>query len=254
MRKTVIWLLIFVVAFGMLTGCNQGSKTPNETKPQGENVIPEETKPKDENSLETVNAGKLTVLTCADFAPYAFYAADDKGNSVLAGFDIAIARYIAEHCELQLEIVVMEIEDILAELSAGNADIALAGFPAGENYEDYMAVSGAYYEDKQCLLAHADEARFASLADMNKTEYKIGVQSASVQFDLAKETVKNAKVVELSSAAEVIDRLSNGKLDGAIVETAIANTYIANGAKLASLSDIPYETQPVVIGVAKGND
>lgn len=64
----------------------------------------------------------------------------------------------------------------------------------------------------------------------------------------------HANVVELSSAAEVVDRLCNGRLDGAIVEAAIANTYIANGAKLAILSEIPHDTQPVVIGVAKGND
>lgn len=253
MRKSIAWLMILVIVFGLLSGCRQNSDTPDTTEPQGEDIIPEETKPKDDDLLETVNPGKLTVVTCADYAPYAFYAASG-GNSVLAGLDISIARYIADHCGLQLEIIVMDADDILTEISVGNADIALAGFPADAVYEDYMAVSDVYYEDKQCMVVRADETGYASIGDINKSGKKIGVQSASVQYDLARKTVNGATVVELNTAAEVIDRLCNGKLDGAIVETAVANNYIANGAKLTILSEISHDTQPAVIGVAKGND
>lgn len=256
MKKSIAWLMTLIVAFGLLAGCKQNTDTPNTpdtTQSQTENITPDVTLPKVENSFETVNPGKLTVVTCADFAPYEFYASDDDGNSVLAGFDIAIAKYIADCYGLQLEVLVMDADDLLTELSAGNADIALAGFPIDSVDESYMALSNVYYEDKQCLIVRADEKEFVSVGDINKSGYKVGVQSASVQYDLATETVTNATIVELSTVADVIDDLCNGKFDGAIVETAVANTYITNGAKLKILSDVSYDTQPVVIGVAKDN-
>ena len=47
-------------------------------------------------AVETVTEGKLTVATSPDFAPYEFYSIDEEGNPTLAGFDIALAQYIAD--------------------------------------------------------------------------------------------------------------------------------------------------------------
>ena len=253
MKKSIAWLMILVMVLGLLSGCKQETNTPKPTETQGETVTPDATGSKTENTFETVNPGKLTVVTCADFAPYAFYAADEDANSVLAGFDIAIAQYIADYYGLQLEILLMEAEDISAELGAGNADIALAGFTADTADTDAMALSDVYYEDKQCLIVGAEAKEYASVEDINRSGKKIGVLSASVQYDLAAEAVANAAVVELTTVAEVIDALCKGKVDGAVVEMAVANTYIADGAELSVLAELPYDTQPAVIGVAKEN-
>ena len=47
-------------------------------------------------AVETVTEGKLTVATSPDFEPYEFYSIDEEGNPTLAGFDIALAQYIAD--------------------------------------------------------------------------------------------------------------------------------------------------------------
>ena len=49
----------------------------------------------DLSAVETVTDGKLTVATSPDFAPYEFYAIDEDGTPSLAGFDMALAQYIA---------------------------------------------------------------------------------------------------------------------------------------------------------------
>ena len=56
-----------------------------------------------EPALETVTEGKLTVATSPDFAPYEFYAIAEDGTPSLAGFDIALAGYVADHIGLELE-------------------------------------------------------------------------------------------------------------------------------------------------------
>ena len=47
-------------------------------------------------NLETVVPGKLTVATSPDFAPYEFYAIGEDEKPTLAGFDIALAQYVAD--------------------------------------------------------------------------------------------------------------------------------------------------------------
>ena len=59
----------------------------------------------DQAAIPTVSAGKLTVATSPDFAPYEFYAIDAEGNPQLAGFDMALAQYIADHLGLELEVM-----------------------------------------------------------------------------------------------------------------------------------------------------
>ena len=63
--------------------------------------------------FETVTPGTLTVATSPDFAPYEFYAIVD-GEPVLAGFDVALAGYIADY--LGLVGVFQALEEILVGL------------------------------------------------------------------------------------------------------------------------------------------
>ena len=81
---------------------------------------------KDEEGL-TITEGVLTVATSPDYAPYEFYALDAEGNPTLAGFDMALAQYIADYLGLELEVVPMNFNGILGEMATGNADLAIAG-------------------------------------------------------------------------------------------------------------------------------
>ena len=78
--------------------------------------------------FETVTPGKLTVATSPDFAPYEFYALDDNGDPTLAGFDVALAQYIADQLDLELEMIPMDFDGTISELGNKTVDLALAGY------------------------------------------------------------------------------------------------------------------------------
>ena len=67
--------------------------------------------------LKTVAEGKLTVATSPDFAPYEFYAIGEDGTPALAGFDMALAQYIADDLGLELEVVTVDFDGVLSEPS-----------------------------------------------------------------------------------------------------------------------------------------
>ena len=231
-------ILAFAMAFSLMAA---GSAfAADDAKPE----LPE---------FETVTEGKLTVATSPDFAPYEFYAIVD-GEPVLAGFDVALAGYIADYLGLELEIIPMDFDGVLNELASGGVDLGMAGLSPDPKRMDAMDFSEVYYQGGQSFVTtQANKDLFKSLEDTNKAEYSIGAQNGSIQMDLANTNSPEADIVALVKVTDIVAELLGGKLDGAYIETAVAENYAANYPDLAVVLEVPYESEGSAVGVVKGN-
>lgn len=248
MKKMISLLLAALMVFAL---CACGAEAPAPAPaPAAEAAPVEEAAP----ALTTVVPGKLTVATSPDFAPYEFYALDADGNPTLAGFDVALAGYIADYLGLELEIIPMDFDGVLAELAAGSVDLGLSGLSPDPTRMDAMDFSDIYYEGGQSFVVIADKASlFSSLADANDPQYSIGAQNGSIQYDLAVENTPDADIVVLTKVTDIIAELLNDKLDGAFIETAVAENYAKNYPELTVLFDVPYDVEGSAVGVYKDN-
>ena len=247
MKKIISIVLAAMLILSLLAGC--GAKATVDNADYSTMTI-EELKP----LLKTINSGKLTMVTSPDFAPYEFYSLDDAGTPTLAGFDIALGHYIADFLGLELEIIPMDFDGTISELAAGKADIGMAGYSPDPDRENAMSFSAVYYTGGQSFVCHKDNAsNFAALADANKADYQIGAQIGSIQADLAKEHTPDADIVELSKVTDIIAEVIGGKLDGAFIETVVAETYAKNYPDLCVVLPVPYDAEGSVIGVKKDN-
>ena len=247
MKKAFALMLAALMVMSVFAGC--GSKDAAEDKDFSAMTI-EELKP----LVKTLNEGKLTMVTSPDFAPYEFYALDENSKPSLAGFDIALGQYIADFLGLQLEVIPMDFDGTISELTNRKADIGMAGYSPDPAREKVMSFSDVYYTGGQSFVTvKASADKFASLADANKAEYQIGAQIGSIQAKLAKEHTPDADIVELSKVTDIIAELLSGKLDGAFIETVPAQAYAVNYPELALVLDVPYEAEGSVIGVNKDN-
>ena len=130
--------------------------------------------------ISTVVPGKLTVATSPDFAPYEFYALDENNDPQLAGFDVALAQYVADYLGLELDIIPMDFDGVLNELATGNVDLGMAGLSPDPARADAMDFSDIYYFGGQSFVTVKDKAdQFTDLASANKAEYSIGAQNGS---------------------------------------------------------------------------
>ena len=207
------------------------------------------------SELKTINAGKLTMATSPDFAPYEFYAIDEKGDPQLAGFDIALAQYIADYLDLELEIIPMDFDGTILELQNKNVDIGMAGYSPDPARADAMDFSDIYISGGQsfvCLQSNKD--KFPDLASATKPEYQIGAQIGSIQAGLAKENTPDADIIEMTKVTDIIAELITGKMDGAFIETMVAESYAKNYPELCVALDVPYDAEGSVVGVSKGNE
>ena len=255
MKKLIAMLLALVMVLS-LAACGSSEPAATEApaaeaaKAYSEMTI-DELKP----LIKTINAGKLTMVTSPDFAPYEFYALDEAGNPSLAGFDIALGQYIADFIGLELEIIPMDFDGTITELGMGSADIGMAGYSPDPEREKAMSFSSIYYTGGQAFVCHVDNKdAFTALEDANKADYQIGAQIGSIQADLAKTNTPDADIVELSKVTDIIAEVISGKLDGAFVEKVVAETYAKNYPELCVVLDVPYEAEGSVIGVNRTNE
>ncbi|MBQ3729278.1 MAG: transporter substrate-binding domain-containing protein [Spirochaetales bacterium] len=205
-------------------------------------------------AIKTVSSGTLTVATSPDFAPYEFYSIGDDGTPALAGFDMSLAKYIADYLGLKLEVIPMDFDGTLMEVQNKNVDLGIAGYSPDPSRAEIMEFSDIYYEGGQSFVTtKANAAKFKSLEDTNKKEYSIAAQVGSIQMDLAAKNSPNADIIALSKVTDIIAELITGKISGAYIETVVAKAYQKNYPDLELVLDVPYESEGSAIGVSKGN-
>ena len=118
-----------------------------------------------------------------------------------------------------------------------------------------MDFSDLYYLGGQSFVTvKGSEDKFKTLEDTNNPDYQIGAQIGSIQVDLAKENSPEADIVELSKVTDIVAELLAGHLDGAYIETAVAESYAKNYPELVLLLEVPYEQAGSAVGVSKGNE
>ena len=238
MKKKLLAILMTVCMLAAVAGCGKSDDASANA-----------------SGVETVTKGKLTVATSPDFAPYEFYAIGEDGTPTMAGFDMALAKYIADYMGLELEIVPMDFDGVLSELAMGNVDLGLAGLSPDPARADAMDFSDIYYQGGQSLVVIADNAdSIQSFDDVNKPEMSVGAQIGSIQMDLANEYTPDADIVALPKVTDLISELIGGKLDAAFIETAVAESYKTNYPELVLVLDVPYDVEGSAVGIIKGNE
>ena len=122
MKKFIALLLAMLMALSLAACGKQEAAAPAADDGASEpEVVDYSAMSQDElkASLTTVDAGKLTVATSPDFAPYEFYVVGDDGEPTLAGFDMDLAKLIAQKLGLELEVIPMDFDGSISELGAG---------------------------------------------------------------------------------------------------------------------------------------
>lgn len=268
MKKFLALLLALVMVFA-LAACGSEASDPTAdpaATDDGASATPEATPEPTENpyaemsteellaQLETVTDGVLSVATSPDFAPYEFYALDENGNATLAGFDIALAQYLADFMGLECQITAMDFDGIATELSMKTTDIGLAGFSPDPDREGAMAFSDLYYLGGQSFVTTKDKADlFPDLESINNPKYQIGCQSGSIQQDLAEEYAAPESVTTLVRVTDIVAELVSGGLDGAFIETAVAENYAVTNPDLEIVLEVPYDQAGSAVGVQLDN-
>lgn len=214
MKKNLLaMVLILVLALTVFTGCMQDSKEASTDE-----------KTEVETKLDEIkNAGKIVLGTAADYPPYEFHKQID-GKDEIVGFDIDIAKAIADELGVELEIKDMKFEGLLAALQAGNIDFIVAGMTPSEKRKESVDFSIPYYVEEQSFLVKAGEgSKYKNIEDLKGL--KIGAQKATIQEDIATNDIEDAEVKGLGKITDLVLELKNDKVEGIVMVKPVAKAY-----------------------------
>lgn len=205
-----------------------------------------------EHTVEAIQAkGTLVVTTEAGYAPFEFL--DDEGNVV--GLDASLAQALADDLGVELDIQNIAFDMVVAEVQAGNADMAIAGLTPNNERKQSVDMSDMYYEGGQCVLVLEENLEKYSTPESLVGE-NVATQKAAVQETLMAEQFPEAVPLLLPDFPQCIASLQVGDCAAVMIDTISAEQFMETVDGLA-ISDIPVEIDPEEggnsVAVMKGN-
>ena len=186
--------------------------------------------PDTSEEVKTVTAGKLTVAFSPDFAPMEFVDVTKEGQDRYVGFDVTLAKFIAENLRLQLVLVPMSFEACQKAVTDGTVDMSISGFSWSDEREHNYNLSDYYYasinEDAQVLITLSANGDIYATAE-GLAGARIGVQKSSTQEDLASEQLPDSQHIPFENLDEAVEQLINGEYDCIAVADGNADAIIA---------------------------
>ncbi|WP_252254656.1 ABC transporter substrate-binding protein [Clostridium sp. ZBS12] len=247
MNKGLLKKLGLVVAIGAMAisivGC-AGNKNTAGSKDGKETA----------SVLEAIKQkGKLVVGTSADYPPYEFHKEVD-GKDQIVGFDISIAKSLAEDLGVELQINDMDFDGLLIALQAGKVDMVFAGMTPTDERKENADFSDIYYTAQHGVIVRkGEEGKIKSIDDLK--DKKIGVQKGSIQERLANEKIPDAQKKALGKVTDLVLDLKNNKVDAILVELPVAEFNCEKNSDIALTNVILEDSEGgSAIAMRKGSD
>ena len=185
-----------------------------------------------------------------------------SGSSEYAnGYDVQIAKRIADNLGRELEIVKTDWEGLLPALTSGKIDLIIAGMSATEERRESIDFSDNYYTSDLTVVVKKDSP-YASAKTINDFQgAKLTAQLNTFHYDVLDQMPGIEKQTALEDFPTMIVALSSGKIDGYISERPGALSAVATNPELTFVEfgeegNFEYNTDEVsiAVGVKKGSD
>lgn len=188
---------------------------------------------------------KLRVgMECA-YAPFNWTQNDDSNGAVplgdgtyAGGYDVEVAKLLAQQLGCELEIVKTEWDGLPPSLTSGKIDAIIAGMSNTAERRETIAFTDDYYTSDLVIVVQADGpyANAASLADFSGA--RLTGQLGTFHYDLLDQISGVQKQEAMKDFATMTAALTSGRIDGYVSERPGA---LSARASNPSLSFVAFE-------------
>ena len=184
----------------------------------------------------------LKMGTNAAFPPYEYYEGDK-----IVGIDAEIGALIAEKLGMELEIVDMDFNGIIAAVQNGTIDMGMAGMTVNEKRLKSVNFSTTYATGVQVVIVK-EGSDIKSIDDL--AGKKIGVQEATTGDIYATDDFGEDAVSRYVNGAAAVRDLQNGTVQAVIIDNEPAKAFVAANEGLTIL-ETEYAVEDYAIAVSK---
>jgi len=233
MKKLFALVMVLCMAFSLVAcAAPAAEEAPVAEEAPAEEAVVEEAPVEEAPAYTLVEEGKLLVALSPDFSPMEFVDTSKSGQDQYVGFDVTLAKFVAEQLGVELEIKPMSFDACQAAVQMGAVDMSISGFSWTEERAANFCLSDYYFagenETEQTIIVAADKAgTFATVDDF--AGLKIGAQGASLQESLCNSNFEGIATIEIfKDINDAVLALKTGKIDAVAVATGNGEAIIAN--------------------------
>ncbi len=199
-RKKICMILCIGLAL-LVSGCMQDRNEQQDKQVSSEAL------------LETIVKRGTLKIGMSTFVPWAMK--DKEGN--LIGFEIDVARQLAEDLGVKAEFVPTKWSGIIPALLTGKFDVIIGGMGIRPDRNLKVNFSIPYDYTGMSMIAHKEKARgFANLGDFNKTGITIAARIGTTAAAAAKKFMPNASLKLFDDESQAIQELLSGRVHAVI--------------------------------------
>ena len=208
----LVCIIMCIAMVAALCACGSSASTPAASDAPASEP---------QNALEKIKAeGVLTVALSPDFSPMEFVDASKSGQEQYVGFDVSLAKYIADYIGVDLTIEAMGFDACQTAVYTATVPISISGWSWTEERAENYNLSDYYYagdnETEQVILVRAaDTEKYKTPADFAGLD--VGAQVASLQMQLLTDQLPDANPITIGDIGTGVLELQNGNIEALVV-------------------------------------
>ena len=246
-KKVFAMMMVLVLVLGCFAGCGGGDAEVEGDESGGEVT--------GDQSLQSVlDSGKLHVAVSPDYAPYEYL---DLMTGEIKGSDIEFAKHIGEQLGVEVVFEQMSFESCLGAVNTGSVDLMISCMGYSPERAETMELSEQYNIHNNMSNTVLTTAELAPTLNVGEdfAGLVIAAQNGSTMYDKAVDELPGVKEVKaISSIADGIMMLTEGKVDGVAMSSKVAEEFCGNyeGLGIAGFQ-FAADKKGNVVGAPKGD-
>ena len=160
---------------------------------------------------EILQRGVLRVGTTGDYRPF---TALDKATGGYSGFDIDLARSLADALGVKLELEATNWPHLASDFEAGAFDIAMGGVSVTLDRAKKGFFSAPYMREGKTPIARcSDRDKFGSLAEIDQPSVKVIANPGGTNERFDRAHLHAAEIVVYPDNLTIFDQIAKGDAD-----------------------------------------
>lgn len=170
-------------------------------------------------SYQLVSEDKLTVAMAPNFPPL-----DSLDGETPTGFDVSVAREVANRLGLQLEIKAVPFDELVQGVHDGTYDVAISALSINPSRSELVDFSSPYYLVDQAIVVK--KGVYEKVSELKGKRVAAEVEATGYDYAMTNVT---QNVVAYETAAECFAALEAGQVAAVVIDEPAA-TYLMNSA------------------------
>jgi polar amino acid transport system substrate-binding protein len=158
---------------------------------------------------EVLGRGTLRVAVIGGNPPYSSMSPNGQPE----GYDIDIAKKIAEALKVTPEFIVVDVPGRVTALQTHKADITVADFTKNVQRSTVIAFTDPYIVAKQQFVTRVDRKDLSTINDVNQTDIKVGITRGGTVEQNVPLAAPKASLSKFNNVEDQLSALNSGQVD-----------------------------------------